>query len=273
MPDHTTAPAGARHDYAASVDMLATGRSVDRAPQNHRTVDRVTKILEEAVYNPGMTFADLARALAAPKSSVHGFIRGLVAAGWLYENDHRFYLGPAAYGLTLATGQIRSGTVTDTDLTELYEATGVTVFLGVRAGDHLIYVAEIGSHILTGFGARTNIRRSLLETAGGKAFLAATTEADRVAYFRRRPAGEAHLIEGFLTEYDAIRRTRIAGNTLHGGAQHAIATTVRNRADEVVAEVTLVGPSTVVQPRVDQLGALLLKHVRSWQERGVGTTR
>ena len=97
---------------------------------------------------------------------MHGFIRGLVAAGWLYEDDHRFYLGPAVYGLTLATGHIRTGLITEADLAALHEATGVTVFLGVRAGDHLIYVAETGSHTLSGFGARTDIRRSLLETAG-----------------------------------------------------------------------------------------------------------
>jgi hypothetical protein len=41
------------------------------------------------------TFSELARALDAPKGSVHGFIGGLLATGWLYEQDHRFYLGPA----------------------------------------------------------------------------------------------------------------------------------------------------------------------------------
>jgi len=48
------------------------GRAVRaaREPQSHRTVDRVTQILEEVVYKPGMTFAELARALSAPKSSV-----------------------------------------------------------------------------------------------------------------------------------------------------------------------------------------------------------
>ena len=54
------------------------GRS-KRVPQNHRTVDRVTRILEEVVYHPGMTFAELVRALNAAKSSVHGFMRGLLA--------------------------------------------------------------------------------------------------------------------------------------------------------------------------------------------------
>ena len=81
-------------------------------PQNHRTVDRVTQILEEVTYRPGITFTELARALGAPKSSVHGFVRGLLAKGWLYEDDKRFYLGPAIYGLTMASGQMRAGSVT-----------------------------------------------------------------------------------------------------------------------------------------------------------------
>src|SRR2546425_5302509 len=107
-----------------------------RVPQNHRTVDRVTRILEGVACRPGMTFAELARALDAPKSSVHGFISGLLANGWLYEQDHRFYLGPAVYGLTLASGHIRAGLVTHADLAALHEETGVAVFLGVQAGDH-----------------------------------------------------------------------------------------------------------------------------------------
>lgn len=251
-----------------SVDALSmNGEAADRAPQNHRTIDRVTKILEEVVYNPGSTFADLTRALDAPKSSVYGFVRGLLAAGWLHEDDHRFYLGPAAYGLTLTTGHIRAGLVTDADLAALHEETGVTVFLGVRAGDHLIYVAETGSHTLTGFGARSNIRRSLLETAGGKAFLAAMSQQERVAYLRRRPPADGPLIEQFLADFDEIHRTGIARNTLHGGAQHAIAATVRNRAGEVVAEVTLVGPATVILPKLDQLIATLLGHVAGWEQR------
>src|ERR1700741_3601942 len=113
-----------------------------RIPQNHRTIDRVTRILEEVVYNPGMTFAELVRALDAAKSSVHGFISGLLAKGWLYQEQHRFYLGPAVYGLTMASGHIRAGLVTHEDLVALERETGVAAFLGVQAGDHLIYIAE-----------------------------------------------------------------------------------------------------------------------------------
>jgi hypothetical protein len=108
-----------------------TGRPAHE-PQNHRTVDRVTQILEEVVYKPGMTFAELARALGAPKSSVYGFIQGLLAKGWLYQEDHRFYLGPAVYGLTLASGHIRAGMVTHADLFALHEATGAATLLASR---------------------------------------------------------------------------------------------------------------------------------------------
>jgi DNA-binding IclR family transcriptional regulator len=245
------------------------GSSADRAPQNHRTVDRVTRILEEVVYKPGMTFAELARALNAPKSSVHGFIRGLLAKGWLYESDHRFYLGPAVYGLTLASGHIRAGLVTHADLAALHEEAGVAVFLGVQAGDHLIYVAEAGSDAIASFEARSNIRRTLLVTAGGKALLAARPDAEREVYLRRRGAEEAEHIESFLEEYEEIRRTRIAKNVRLSGTRFAIATAVYNQAGEAVASVTLVGPTPDLEPRAEKLARVLLRHVGSWSKRSV----
>jgi hypothetical protein len=41
-------------------------------------------------------------------------------------------LGPAVYGLTLASGHIRGGLVTHGDLAALHEETGAAVFLGCR---------------------------------------------------------------------------------------------------------------------------------------------
>ncbi len=232
-------------------------------PQNHRTIDRVTRILEEVVYQPGMTFAELVRVLDAPKSSVHGFIRGLLASGWLHQDQHRFYLGPAVYGLTMASGHIRAGLVTHEDLVSLHEQTGLAAFLGVQAGDHLIYIAEAGSDHVAGFEARSNIRRTLLITAGGKALLAARSEAERESYLRRRSDEESALVDRFLEEYDAIKRTRIATNVRRSGTRFALATTVHNPSGDAVASITLVGPTPDVKPRVKQLGELLIRHVDS----------
>src|SRR5262249_50280168 len=157
-----------------------------RDPQHHRTVDRVTRILEEVVSHPGVTFSELARALDAPKSTVYGFIRGLLALDWLQETDRGFYLGPAVYGLTLAGGQIPPGLMTQAGLAELRDETSLAVFVGVQAGDQFIYIAEAGSETddVARFDMRRSMRRSMLANAGGKALLAMRSETERDAYLR-----------------------------------------------------------------------------------------
>ena len=239
---------------------------VEVGPQNHRTVDRVTQILEEVVYHPGIGFAEIARALGAPKSSVHGFIRGLQAKGWLYESNRRFYLGPAIYGLALASGNIRAGQVAQADLEALHQETGLTVFLGVEAGEHLIYIGESGTDALTGFAARSNIRRELISTAGGKALLAAWSDAPRDAYLRRQQAEDPDHVSGFLAEFGDVRRSRVARNTLHLGAQMALASVVRNRVGDSVAAVVVVGQTVEMAPREARLRSVLLTHVDRWSQ-------
>jgi DNA-binding IclR family transcriptional regulator len=238
--------------------------SDDGGPKGHRTIDRVTQILEEVVYHPGIGFAELARALNAPKSSVHGFIRGLQAKGWLYEVDHRFYLGPAIYGLTLASGHIRAGQVSQADLDALHKDTGMTVFLGVEAGDHLIYIGESGTDAMTGYAARSNIRRKLINTAGGKVLLAAKSDSERDAYLRRHRSDEPEAISEFLAEFGEISKTGVSRNFRHHGAQIAFAAVVRNAAGDSVAAAILVGRTAEVEPREEKVRKALLKHVASW---------
>jgi hypothetical protein len=53
----------------------------------HRTVTRIVRILESVARSGenAVGLAALARELDAPKSSVHGFVRGLCAEGYLLE--------------------------------------------------------------------------------------------------------------------------------------------------------------------------------------------
>lgn len=238
-------------------------------PQHHRTVDRVTQILETVVYRPGITFSELARALDAPKGSVHGFIGGLLATGWLYEQDHRFYLGPAVYALSLVSGQIRAGLVTNQDLAELHQQAGAAAFLGVQLGDHLVYVAEVGSEQLAGFAAQSDIRRPLLRTAGGKALLASRPAPEREAYLRRQVDQDPEAVEEFLAEYEEIRKSGAATHLRLSGMRFAIGAVVRDRAGQAVASVTLVGPTRELAPRQDELERLLLRYVNSWSRRSM----
>jgi DNA-binding IclR family transcriptional regulator len=242
-------------------------------PQNHRTVDRVTQIIEEVVYHPGMTFAELARALGAPKSSVYGFMQGLLAKGWLYEQDRRFYLGPAVYGLTLASGHMRAGLVTHEELSELHEECGVPVFLQVQAGDHIISIGEAGSDAIRDFEARSNVRRTMLATAAGKVLLAMRPRAEIEQFLRTRGPEEREQVEGFLNDYEEIRRSGTATNLRLSGSRFAIARAVRNRSGEAVAAVTVVGRTQDLMPRAKELEEVLRRHTESWPGKAVGAPR
>lgn len=239
----------------------------ERAPQRHRTIDRVTRILEQVVYNPGMTFAEIARSSGAAKSSVYGFVNGLLASGWLHEDNHRYYLGPAVYGLTMASGHIRAGLVSHADLVALHEETGTGVFLGVRAGDELIYVEEAGSDNIGGFEARSNIRRKLLATASGKILLAALPDAELEGFLRKQAPADSPLVEAFLSECEGIRSTGFAINERLNGTRFAVGTALRNRAGKAVAAVTLVGRSEDMRHRVTALESILSRHRDAWSKR------
>jgi DNA-binding IclR family transcriptional regulator len=213
--------------------------------------------------------ADLARKLNAPKSSIYGFVRGLLAQGWLFEDHNCYYLGPAVYGLTLASGHIRSGMVTQDDLAKLYRASGLTVLLGVQASDYLVWIAEAGIDQISGYEARSNIRRTLLSSATGKALLAAKSETERAAYLRRRRPDESELVYKFLAEYEDIRKTRIAKNVRLAETRTVIATAVYDQFGEAVAAVALVGTTSAFESREAELQRLLLEHADLWKQRSL----
>ena len=129
----------------------------------------------------------------------------------------------------------------------------------MEAGDHFIYIAEAGSDPDSGFEAQSNIRRTLLTTAGGKVLLAARSYAGRKSYLRRCSAVEPQLVDKFLAECEEIIRTRIATNVSRRGVRFAIATTVRKQSGESVASITLVGPTANDQPRAKKFSALLIR--------------
>ena len=238
-------------------------------PQNHRTVDRVSDILEQVTYNPGMTFSQLTRKVGGAKSSLHGFISGLLARGWLHQSEGRFYLGPTMYSLTMASGHEASRIVTNDDLRALHLATGLPVFLGVRAGESLVYISGAGQDPVVSYEARTNIRRVMLNTAGGLVMLAHEPLDQRTSFLARRPADEAPLIAGFLSQYDAIHSRGYAVNHRASADRFALAACVLSSRGGPIASVTIVGKTADVQPRETELAAILVQHARNWNQRAV----
>jgi DNA-binding IclR family transcriptional regulator len=99
--------------------------------------------------------------------------------------------------------------------------------------------------------------------------LAARPAVEREAYLRRRRPEEGEHVEMFLRELAEIQRTRVAKNLRLSGTRFALGTAVRNQAGEAVAAITVVGPTSELQPRMARLTKILLKHVDSWSQRSV----
>lgn len=214
-------------------------------PGGHHTISRVMQILEEPAYRPGSTFAELTRAVGAPKSSMHGFVRGLVADEWLVEDDRRLYLGSTFYHLAVGSGQIRAGTVSEADLEALHRETGPDS-LRRRAGRRPPDLrGGGGSDMLSGFGTRSKIRRNMLTSAGGQALLAELPQPELEDFLHHRGPGEQHDVEEFLGSCAAIRATRIAVHKSRVRARTAVATTIPGPSDVAVAAAILVCPASL----------------------------
>lgn len=235
--------------------------------RHHKTVDRITAILEGvAAEANGSTLSNIANQIGAPMSSVQGFINGLVACGYLIEVDRRYYLGPGPYILTLRANRMPARSVDHSDLVALARRTDCSVLLGVRVGDHVVYVDEVGDSPEVQFVAKSRARRPLLRTASGKIILADLPESE-LHQFLRNSADQA-LVSQFLSELPAIRKTGIAFNPVSpivGGS--AIGARVEDAEGQLVAAVTLVGRTEEIQVRLDELAEILSESTASWTSR------
>ena len=140
----------------------------------HRTVDRVVQILDTVSLSPrGVTLAELATVLDAAKSSVQELTNGLLARGYLIEEEHRFHLGPGPFILAARANKLAALSLDHQFVADVAEALDCTVLVGVRVGDAIVFVDHVGeeSPSLT-FVARAQTRRPLYTSAAGKTLLA-----------------------------------------------------------------------------------------------------
>jgi DNA-binding IclR family transcriptional regulator len=135
-----------------------------------------------------VSLADLARALATPKSSLAALLRGLAEEGFVVAADGAWRLGPGAYGLGSALLEARRRLSTPDLLREgmrrLATASGETVLFAVPDADllALTYVDVIESRNAVRFAVAVGDRRPLYATAGGRMLLAARSEDEVRAY-------------------------------------------------------------------------------------------
>ena len=222
----------------------------------HRTVDRVTGILEiVSLSSRGVTLAELAGALDAAKSSVQELTNGLLARGYLVEEEGRFHLGPGPFVLAARANRLAALSVDHRFVAELNKVLGCNVLVGVRVGDAVVFVDHVGEESpgLT-YVARTHARRPLYTSAAGKTLLANIPDEEMYRLLDLAGPEQAGDVRQFLAELPDIRATRLAFNR---GATFAdafvVATPLLAPDGTLIAAISAaVDPS--VADRLDHLG-------------------
>ncbi|WP_051298116.1 IclR family transcriptional regulator [Brevibacterium album] len=220
----------------------------------HRTVSRIIAILETvAAADAPVPLHALAGAADAPKSSVHGFVRGLVHSGYLVDEGRGYVLGAGVHALLGPTGTTLPLLLGET-CEEIAVRSGETVTVALRVGeDSVVYVHTEPSAYEVCYSPRLRQRRPLLPTSSGKVFLALADEADRV---RALESAEPAAARTFLGELAAIRESGLAFNRGETVPDVGAVAAGVHHAGALIAAVTVAGPLSRVEPRLDRFGAL-----------------
>jgi DNA-binding IclR family transcriptional regulator len=225
------------------------------APKEHRTVRRVTSILEAvARQRDGVRLGALAEQLDAPKSSVFGLVKGLVADGYLREQDGAYRLGPAVSAL-LAPQQANVLEIVRPAMEHLRERFDETVMWCTRVGDSVVYTDVAESSQLIRYSAPLRTRRPLYPTSSGKCFLAYTPPRARERYLLEHVAeGERDRVGA---ELDHVRQDGVAfnrGETVPDVSAAAAPVLVSGRP---VGCLAVAGPTGRLGGRLDEAAVMV----------------
>jgi DNA-binding IclR family transcriptional regulator len=242
----------------------------ERAATSPQSVTRVIRILEAlcASTRP-LSLADLSRALDAPKSSLAALLRGLADEEFVVASDGVWRLGPGAFGLgsALLEGRRRLQTpdLLREGLRRLAERSGETVLFAVpdEDGETMTYVDVIESRNAVRFAVSVGDRRPLYATAGGRALLAAGSDARLRDYLER-------LKPERLTEHTETGKRRLA-EVIAAARESGVAQTVDQMADgvtgtaaaihgaagNVLGALIVAAPSARLQDRLPVLARLV----------------
>ena len=220
--------------------------------KEHRTVSRVTTILERvSAARTGARLAELATALDAPRSSVHGLVKGLVATGYLREEDGAYVLGPAVGALLMAAPPTVEHAARPA-MEKLHRRFDETVMLASRVGDSVVYTDTIESTRSIRFSAPLHTRRPLYPTSAGKCILAFAPTRMRESYLT------THILESdrrelVRRELSEIAVAGVAANRGETEPDDAGVSSPIMIGDQVAAVLCVSGPTARILDRLDEI--------------------
>lgn len=241
--------------------------STDNAPPRsaeHRTVSRVMAILEVVIASEpdGLRLGELSEAISAPKSSIHGLAKGLVATGYLRESQGRYLQGPAVSTL-LAIGGQQVPAAYHHALEQLSKSSEETAILSILVGDSAIIVDLVEPTQTIRASPPMHQRNPLWPVSYGKCFLAFMDERRRDSYIRRTIADESERSR-IAEELVTVRETRIGYNCGERFPDlYGLASPILLQGREVTMAIGLAGPAARMDGRMDEMA----KHVLEAAER------
>lgn len=231
----------------------------------HRTIDRVTEIVEHVAHSPnGLTLAELVQITGGARTSIHGFVWGLVSAGWLFAEGNRFYLGAVPFSLPLAQDRLQLDDFSLKELQSVSDCAGTSALLAHRVGTSIVYVGRSSPNGSTaGWWQRRqhgwqSLRRPLFGSAAGRALVAAYPDSTIQLLVASVGDDQAREAEDFLRHLEEIRERGFSVVEHPDRDLTGVAVAILDRyGEQPVAALSLVGSVETMRERRDELVKIL----------------
>jgi len=216
----------------------------------------------------GLRLADLPDMVGAPKSTIHGLARGLVATGYIREQNGRYFQGPAL--AMLAVGGQSVPAAYHYALEQLSKTRNETAILATLAGESVINIDLVQPNHTIRATPPLHERRPMWPGSYGKVFLAFMDPRRLDAYLRRKhkdPREQARIRE----ELEGIRATGVAINRGETDPDlYGVAAPIAIAGMDVTLAIGLAGPASRMAARLDEIADSVRETARGLSNPGVG---
>jgi len=236
-------------------------------------VERALILLRYIMENEdGLSIREVSRHLGYNPATVQKLVNALKIQGYVVQDNltERYHLGPGAIDLGLtALSRLKVRQVARRYLEELCQESGETVFLAIARGDHAVYVDKVVSDHPIRMDASLGVDRPYNCTAVGKVLLADMMEEDikmlaGEGKFEKRTENSIIQVDELLKEIEKIQEQGWAyDNGEFDISAQCIAAPIYNHDDEIIAALTVSGPSERIKPKIDNHISLVKSTARA----------